>query len=140
MNQKMRMISGGRGMEAMPQAVELEESFTGVQLRPQQWKSAWTNPEALQALEKMKASLVLAYLSSNLNKESIPLKAFMDSFEKKILLSCLRLTRGNQKNAAALLCIKPTALFEKMRKHGIRSQRRGLPGEPCVYLSAEGDN
>jgi DNA-binding NtrC family response regulator len=139
MNQKMRMISGGQELEPIATAVELEESFAGVPLRPPLWKSALTNPEALQALEKLKASLVLAYLSSNLNKKNIPLKTFLDGFEKKILLACLRLTQGNQKNAAALMGLKPTALFEKMRKHGIRSQRGGLPGEPCVYL-AEGEN
>jgi DNA-binding NtrC family response regulator len=140
MNQKMRMISGGQGLGPIATPAELEESFAGVQLQPPLLKSAWTNPDALQVLEKMKVSLVLAYLSSNLSKKNIPLKVFMDGFEKKILLACLRLTQGNQKNAAALLCLKPTGLFEKMRKHGIRSQRGGMPGEPCVYLAAEGDN
>ena len=72
--------------------------------------------------------------------ESIPLKSFMDDLEKKILLACLRLTLGNQKNAAALLGLKPTALFEKMRKHGIRSQRGRLPGRRGDFPAGDGDN
>lgn len=34
-------------------------------------------------------------------------------------MGCLQLTHGSQKNTAATLGLKPTALFEKMRKHGI---------------------
>jgi DNA-binding NtrC family response regulator len=64
-----------------------------------------------------------AYLAANLNLQNIPLKAFLDGFEKKILLSSLRLSNGNQRHAAAMLGIKPTALFEKMRKYGIRTRR-----------------
>jgi DNA-binding NtrC family response regulator len=140
MNQKMKMIGGGHELEAIAIAAELEESFAGVPEQPSGQKAAWANPEAIQALEKMKVSLIFAYLTSNLNMKNIPLKTFMDGFEKKILLASLRLTQGNQKNAATLLSLKPTALFEKMRKHGIRSQRGKLPGEPTVYLAAKAEN
>ncbi|HSQ34449.1 MAG TPA: hypothetical protein VLQ89_00505 [Candidatus Binatia bacterium] len=34
-----------------------------------------------------------------------------------------QLPRGSRRNAAVLLGITPTALFEKMRKHGIHSRR-----------------
>jgi DNA-binding NtrC family response regulator len=104
--------------------------------------SASASPEAgpLQAIERMKESLVFAYLSANLDMQSLPLKAFLDSFEKNVLLACLRLTRGNQRDAAALLSLKPTALFEKMRKHGIRSQRGRLPGEAWDLLATGSDN
>jgi DNA-binding NtrC family response regulator len=47
----------------------------------------------------------------------------MDDFEKRILVSCLRLAQGNQKNVAAVLSLKPTSLFEKLRKHGINPRR-----------------
>jgi DNA-binding NtrC family response regulator len=136
MDQKMRMINGGQELEAIAIAPEMEESFARVPAR----RSAWTGPEAIQALEKVKASLVFAYLNSSLNMKSIPLKYFTDDIEKKILLACLRLTMGNQKNAAAMMGLKPTALFEKMRKHGIRSQRGRLPGRPSVFLAGDGDN
>jgi len=138
MNQKMRMISGGQGLEAIAIESEIEDPFARVPAPVT--GSAWAGPEAMQALEKIKASLVFAYLNSNLNTTSVPLKSFMDDIEKKILLACLRLTLGNQKNAAALISLKPTALFEKMRKHGIRSQRGRLPGRPSISLAGDGDN
>jgi DNA-binding NtrC family response regulator len=94
----------------------------------------------LQAIERIKESLVFAYLSANLDIQNLPLKAFLDGFEKNVLLACLRLTRGNQRDAAALLSLKPTALFEKMRKHGIRSQRGRLPGEAWDLLANGSDN
>jgi DNA-binding NtrC family response regulator len=140
MNQKTRMFSAGQELKAVAVASEFAERFTRVPEPPPARNSAWAGPEAIPALEKIKVSLVFAYLNSNLNLASIPLKSFMDEFEKKILLACLRLTKGNQKNAAALLSLKPTALFEKMRKHGIRSQRGRLPGRPAVPLAGDGDN
>lgn len=85
-------------------------------------KSRWSGPEAMKSLEKTSEWLVIAYLVATMNDQKIPLKEFMDDFEKNTLLTCLRLTRGNQKNAAAVLGIKPTALFEKMRKHRINGK------------------
>ncbi|MBN2345762.1 MAG: hypothetical protein JXO51_05170 [Candidatus Aminicenantes bacterium] len=121
-NYEARLGQGGRD----PRAVYLS-------CTPTSWKKGelppQSMPSAAEALEQIKDLLVLAYFSGDLNSCSIPLKTFIDGFEKKVLLTCLRLTNGNQKNAAALLNLKPTALFEKMRKHGIRSQRGRLPGE-----------
>ena len=79
--------------------------------------------ELVKKMEKSAQSLVVAYLAANLDFKDLPLKQFLDNCEKKILLDCLHLTVGSQKNAAALLGIKPTALFEKMRKYGIKGQR-----------------
>ena len=136
MDQKMRMINGDQGPEAT--MAEIEEPFARIQAPAP--GPAWAAPEANQALEKFKASLVFAFLNSNLNAKSIPLKSLQDDIEKKILVACLRLTLGNQKNAAALMGLKPTALFEKMRKHGIRSQRGRLPGRHGDLPAGEGDN
>ncbi len=112
------------------------QTYARVLAQPQSPESSWTDPEALLSLEKIKESLALAYLVANLNFKNLPLKVFMDGFEKKILLACLRLTGGNQKNAAAVMSIKPTVLFEKMRKHGIsRKQLRADPGW-SVFLPA----
>ena len=74
-------------------------------------------------LERIGEALAQAYLAANLRSGSIPLKEFMDDFEKRILVSCLRLAQGNQKNVAAVLSLKPTSLFEKLRKHGINPRR-----------------
>ena len=94
----------------------------------------------VQALEKMKESLIFAFLAANLDIRNLPLKAFLDNFEKNILLACLRLTHGNQRHAAAMLSLKPTALFEKMRKYGIRSQRGRLDGEHWDLLAGSNNN
>jgi DNA-binding NtrC family response regulator len=79
--------------------------------------------ETMNSLEKTAESLAIAYLVANLNFKDIPLKEFMDDLENKTLRACLRLTQGSQRNAASILGLKPTALFEKMRKHGINGKR-----------------
>jgi DNA-binding NtrC family response regulator len=92
-------------------------------MQPQKKNSAWPGANAEKSLEKTTESMVSAYLGVNLNFRHVPLKEFLDDFERNILLTCLRLTHGNQRNAAALLGLKPTALFEKMRKHGINGKQ-----------------
>ena len=94
--------------------------------RLQERGSLWADPQAVKSLNEVMESLVSSYLASNLNFKSIPLKEFMDSCEKQILLSCLRLTHGHQRNAAAILGLKSTALFEKMRKHCINGRQLKL--------------
>jgi transcriptional regulator with GAF, ATPase, and Fis domain len=93
------------------------------QITHQADRSVWTSPEIGKFLAKTMESMVSAYLDVNLNVRNVQLKGFMDDLERNILLSCLRLTHGSQRNAAALLGLKPTALFEKMRKHGINGRQ-----------------
>jgi DNA-binding NtrC family response regulator len=94
--------------------------------QPQVRGSLWTDPQAVKSLNEVTESLVSTYLAANMNFKGIPLKEFMDSCEKQILLACLRLTHGHQRNAAALLGLKATALFEKMRKHCINGRKLKL--------------
>jgi|GEM_PF-3159149 len=115
-------------LDELSEMPDFIRTYAQAWMQPQSQESPRTVPEATKSLEKIKESLVFAYLVSNLNFKNLPLKTFMDSFEKKILLACLRLTGGNQKNAAAVMSIKPTVLFEKMRKHGISRQQLQLPG------------
>jgi DNA-binding NtrC family response regulator len=82
--------------------------------------------QAARSLASISESLVSAYLAASMGPRSVPLKEFMDGFEKAILLACLRLTLGNQKDASTILGIKPTAMFEKMRKHCINGRRMKL--------------
>lgn len=89
-------------------------------------RSFWADPQAVKSMEEVMDSLVSAYLAANLNFKGIPLKEFMDSVEKQILLSCLRLTQGHQRKAAGILGLKFTALFEKMRKHCINGRQLKL--------------
>jgi len=92
----------------------------------QPWKSQASAEHAARSLESISDSLVSTYLAASMGTRSIPLKEFMDGFEKAILLACLSLTLGNQKDASAILGIKPTAMFEKMRKHCINVRRMKL--------------
>lgn len=94
--------------------------------QPPPWKSQGGAAQAARSLENITESLVSAYLAASIGTRSVPLKEFMDGFEKAILLACLRLTLGNQKDASAILGIKPTAMFEKMRKHCINGRRMKL--------------
>ncbi len=130
MNQKERKNAGAGRLETFEAASDLIKPYALTLAKQPRQGSPWADPEAVRTLEKIKESLVYAYLVANLNFKNIPLKAFLDGFEKNILRSCLRLTQGNQKNAAAMLSLKPTALFEKMRKHGIGSRRGRLPEMP----------
>jgi len=98
----------------------------------QDWNRLENRAQPDASLERITESLTQAYLAANLSLRGTPLKEFMDGFEKRILLACLRLARGNQKNVAAVLDIKPTALFEKLRKHGIGGRRRTPGGEGAV--------
>jgi DNA-binding NtrC family response regulator len=94
--------------------------------QPQARGSFWADPQAVKSLNEVMESLVSTYLAANMNFKGIPLKEFMDSCEKQILLACLRLTQGHQRNAAAILGLKSTALFEKMRKHCINGRQLKL--------------
>jgi len=91
-----------------------------------------------QTLESMSETLVANYLAACMEARPIPLKEFMDGFEKAILLASLRLTLGNQREASAILGIKPTGMFEKMRKHCINGRQmklsKKLVAEPTLAV------
>ena len=91
-------------------------------MKPQKHRRRGT--VGMDQIEQAKESVVSAYLDANLQSRKIPLKESMNDLEKEILLLGLLQTRGHQTGAAALLGLKPTALFEKSRKHGIKGQRR----------------
>jgi len=123
MNTKTTNSQFGTERETFSPTPDFINNYAWIPAQPQTRKSIWSDPETVKSLEKNMESLVFAYLVANLNFKNIPLKEFMDDFEKKTLLTCLGLTHGNQRNAAAILGLKPTALFEKMRKHCINGKR-----------------
>jgi len=57
------------------------------------------------------------------------LKQALDGSERSILQSALERTRGHRQEAAALLGINRTTLFNKMRKHGLLDTP---PATPCA--------
>ena len=105
---------------------------------PQVRGSLWADPQAVKSLNEVMETLVSTYLAANMNFKGIPLKEFMDGFEKAILLASLRLTLGNQREASAILGIKPTGMFEKMRKHCINGRQmklsKKLVAEPTLAV------
>jgi DNA-binding NtrC family response regulator len=69
--------------------------------------------------ELEKKSLIKNYIFGNLLEVNIPLKEFVNDFEKQIIEYGLLITHGNQKRAAVLLGIKPTTINEKIKKYKI---------------------
>lgn len=51
--------------------------------------------------------------------QKFPLKELMDKLERLIIISALTKCEGNQKKAAEFLGLKPSTLYEKVKKHNI---------------------
>jgi len=89
----------------------------------------WTAAKSLRAapaLDSRADELLSAYMDSLLNSRGVPLKDFMWDLEREILRTSLKMTRGHQKNSAAILGIKPTTMFQKMLKFALNPRRMKL--------------
>lgn len=126
MNEKMTVSQAPQEIDNFWVKPQADEDNAWMAEPLQLRRSFWADPQAVKSLEEVMESLVSAYLAANLNSKGIPLKEFMDSFEKQIIRTCLHLTQGHQRNAAAILGLKYTALFEKMRKHCINGRQLKL--------------
>lgn len=51
--------------------------------------------------------------------QKFPLKELMDKLERTIIISALSKFEGNQRKTAKFLRLKPTTLYEKIKKHNI---------------------
>ena len=123
MNERTQHVDSGPGHNEYSAGAEFSQTLNFHQGQAQLKHAIWPIVDAGQSLEKISEALVASYLDVNQNFRNIPLKEFMDDLERNILLSCLRMTHGSQRNAATLLGLKPTALFEKMRKHRINGRQ-----------------
>ena len=56
---------------------------------------------------------------------SRPLRKALEVPERKILVDALARTNGNKKEAAKLLGISRSALYEKLKRHGLSGKRKG---------------
>jgi DNA-binding NtrC family response regulator len=93
--------------------------------QPQDW-ALGKSLRAAPAPDSCADELLSAYLDSLLNSRGVPLKDFMWDLEREILLASLKMTRGHQKNSAAILGLKPTTLFQKMLKFALNPRRMKL--------------
>ena len=59
------------------------------------------------------------YIFKNLKNFNIPLRDFLNEFERQILQHVLFLTNGNQKRAASLLGVKKSTFCEKVKRYRI---------------------
>jgi len=110
---------------AMAESVLPYESTRPRPQPPQDW-TAVKSLQATPALDSRADELLSTYLDSLLNSPGVPLKDFMWDLEREIIQTSLNMTRGHQKNAAAILGIKPTTLFQKMLKFAINPRRMKL--------------
>ena len=51
--------------------------------------------------------------------QKLPFKELMDRLEQTIIISALDKFKGNQRKTAKFLGMKPTTLYEKIKKHNI---------------------
>jgi len=80
------------------------------------------NQEAIKnKFETSRDRLIWNFLKVNISSADniVPLKDLLHELERAILVETMILCKGCQKEAATLLNLKPTTLFEKLRKHNI---------------------
>ena len=87
-------------------------------------KSEATLTKLNKELCASKHNLVKTYLKKNCMKDQLPLKKFMKSVEKDVIIYALKLAHGNQRVASFLLGINPTTLNEKLKSLQIHEFRR----------------
>jgi DNA-binding NtrC family response regulator len=68
---------------------------------------------------------------------SLPLKARLEAYERRLIENALAETAGNQRRAAAALGILPTTLHEKMKRLGLlRRSAARADEEPRILATA----
>ena len=72
-----------------------------------------------EELSYIKTNLVRTYLKKNCSTEQIPLKNFIKSVERELVVKALRISNGSQRVASFVLGMKPTTLNEKIKKFRI---------------------
>lgn len=68
------------------------------------------------------AELILSYVDRQ-GERTLPLKKIQEAVERGVLIKSLNRHNGNQRLAAFFLCLKPTTLCAKLKKHNVRIQR-----------------
>lgn len=76
--------------------------------------------------EKISIDLLSHFLEYFCFEQNIPLKKLLLTVEKNILMRVLLRCNGNQKEAAKILGINYTTLNEKVKRFGIKFQKRPI--------------
>lgn len=84
-----------------------------------------TKQESAEAMfKRLTSRLISNYLLMNLTEESnFPVRDFLGSLERELIIATLRVAQNNQRITAKVLGLKETTLCEKMRKYQIKRDK-----------------
>jgi len=81
--------------------------------------------------------LIRSYILNNCTNKNVPLKNFIDEFEKEMISKALVVSRGNQRIASFILGMKPTTLNEKIKKFNLNRIKKIKGKRDLRYLVDE---
>jgi DNA-binding NtrC family response regulator len=102
---------------------EKEEVSRGIEELFSIYSNYQKNREELFREFRLKREICWLFIEYFFTTCSIPLKEFMDSMERNIILRTLSRVQGKQREAARILGVKHTTLNEKIKKYKIRIRR-----------------
>lgn len=88
-------------------------------------------------MDDSRDKLIRSYILSNCMNRNVPLKRFINEFEKEMISRALRVSGGNQRIAAFILGLKPTTLNEKIKKFDLKREKKIRDREDLKHLINE---
>jgi DNA-binding protein Fis len=88
---------------------------------------SWDIETIRKHFDRIQKILIKEYIILKYYECQPELKTFLNSLEKELIQYALMFSSGAQNRAAELLSVKPTCLFEKMKKFNIKSKKKDLP-------------
>ncbi len=98
---------------------EREEVTRGIDELFSSYSSYARGRDELSRQFRLKKEICWLFIEYFFTTSNIPLKEFMESLERSIILRVLGRVGGNQREAAKILGLKSTTLNEKIRKYQI---------------------
>lgn len=90
-----------------------------------------------EEMDNSRDTLIRSYILNNCTKKNVPLKSFIDEFEKEMINKALRVSGGNQRVASFILGMKPTTLNEKIKKFNLNRIKKIRGKRDLKYLLDE---
>ena len=94
---------------------------------------SWDIKKIRSHFDRIQKILIKEYVILKYYECQPELKTFLNSLEKELIQYALMLSSGAQNRAAELLSVKPTCLFEKMKKFNIKSKKKAFPIITIIY-------